>query len=168
MHAILLHLIIFTGIRNGEVVGLKWDDIDFATKTVYIQRERLYVSTVGIVTDTPKTESSIRKISVPTFIMQMLSDLKTEQSDRKEKSSTQEQSINGSSTFRLSTGLKRRQSTTSGILTQQFYRPWEPKLLVYPKDLGIPIPALRKKSTSIYLMTLTIQFHMNLTAITKM
>lgn len=85
MHAILLHLIIFTGMRNGEVMGLKWDDIDFAAKTVYIQRERLYVSTVGIVTDTPKTESSIRKISVPTFIMQMLSDLKAEQSDWKEK-----------------------------------------------------------------------------------
>ena len=85
MHAVLLHLIIFTGMRNGEVMGLRWDDIDFDAKTIYIQRERLYVSTVGIVTDTPKTESSIRKISVPPFIVQMLSDLKTEQIDWKEK-----------------------------------------------------------------------------------
>lgn len=84
-HATLLHLVLFTGMRNGEVMGLKWSDIDFDSNTINIQRERLYVSTVGIVTDTPKTENSIRKISVPEFVMEMLTDLKAFQDNLKEK-----------------------------------------------------------------------------------
>ena len=84
-HATLLHLVLFTGMRNGEIMGLKWSDVDFVNNTISIQRERLYVSTVGIVTDTPKSENSIRKISVPVFVMEMLNDLRDFQDDLKEK-----------------------------------------------------------------------------------
>lgn len=84
-HATLLHLVLFTGIRNGEAMGLKWDDVDFDNNTINIQRERLYVSNVGIVTDTPKTANSVRIISVPEFVMEMLNDLKDFQGDLKTK-----------------------------------------------------------------------------------
>lgn len=84
-HATLLHLVLFTGMRNGEIMGLKWSDIDFANNTISIQRERLYVSNVGIVTDTPKSENSVRQISAPEFIMDMLKELRAFQNDLKEK-----------------------------------------------------------------------------------
>lgn len=84
-HATLVMLILFTGMRTGEVMGLKWSDINFETNTLKIERERIYVSAMGIIEDTPKTESSRRTISFPVTIMDMLKALKAHQNDCRTK-----------------------------------------------------------------------------------
>lgn len=76
-NATLIILVLFTGLRNGEVMGLKWEDIDLNKRIINICRERLYVSTVGVVTDTPKTAESNRAISVPDFVINLLIQLKS-------------------------------------------------------------------------------------------
>src|SRR5699024_12293862 len=38
IHYIAFYLAIFTGMRQGEILGLKWDSIDFDNKTLYVQR----------------------------------------------------------------------------------------------------------------------------------
>lgn len=81
MQATLILLILFTGLRTGEVMGIKWEDIDFNNNTIDINKERVYISNLGVITDTPKTDSSIRTVSVPQFIMDMLTDLKAFQAD---------------------------------------------------------------------------------------
>lgn len=52
-------VMIGSGLRSGELIGLKWKDIDFNTETISIKR-RIRKGDI----DKPKTHSSIRKISV--------------------------------------------------------------------------------------------------------
>lgn len=82
-NATIIFLILFTGMRTGEVMGLKWDDVDFENKAIKIERERIYTSS-GVIEKEPKTEMSERAISVPDFIIELLISLKSFQTKNKE------------------------------------------------------------------------------------
>ena len=69
---ILVHLLLITGARRGEILGLKWDKVDFDSNQVYICNNVLYSADVGIYEDTPKTERSKRYVSLPAETMQLL------------------------------------------------------------------------------------------------
>ena len=84
-HATMIFLILFTGMRTGEIMGLRWEDVDLKQNKLYIHEERIYVSNVGVITDTPKTDRSNREISFPAFIGDMLKELKSHQEDCREK-----------------------------------------------------------------------------------
>lgn len=58
----MLHLLITTGLRRGELLGLKWSDIDFENLTVEVQRNITYSKAQGIVVDTTKTAKSKRTV----------------------------------------------------------------------------------------------------------
>ena len=68
----LVHLLLITGARRGEILGLKWDKVDFSNNQVYICNNVLYSVDVGIYEDTPKTERSKRYVSLPAETMQLL------------------------------------------------------------------------------------------------
>ena len=68
----LVHMLLITGARRGEILGLKWDKVDFTNNQVYICNNILYSADIGIYEDTPKTERSKRYISLPTETMQFL------------------------------------------------------------------------------------------------
>lgn len=68
----LVHLLLITGARRGEILGLKWDKVDFTNNQVYICNNILYSADVGIYEDTPKTERSKRYISLPAETMLLL------------------------------------------------------------------------------------------------
>ena len=72
--AILLD--IFTGARLGELVGLEWSDIDFKNGIININKSSQYLSEKGVFTKAPKTESSIRDVAVPDFIVSLLEEYK--------------------------------------------------------------------------------------------
>lgn len=57
----LLALMALTGMRRGEVLGLRWDDILFDKNLIMVRRNVTYVTNDPQV-DTPKTTSGIRKI----------------------------------------------------------------------------------------------------------
>lgn len=59
------------GMRRGECLGLKWSDINFKEKTIYVKRQ-LIVTTKGIHFEEPKTVDSIRKIMITDYLMQVL------------------------------------------------------------------------------------------------
>lgn len=52
-----------TGVRRGELLGLKWRDIDFKEKIIHIERAVTKIKG-GVIIDKPKTETSIRTIPV--------------------------------------------------------------------------------------------------------
>ena len=52
-------LAFFTGMRSGEMIGLRWDDIDFFRNEISIKR----AIKMGVVS-TPKTVSSVRDIDI--------------------------------------------------------------------------------------------------------
>ena len=68
----LVHLLLITGARRGEILGLKWDKVDFQNKRIYICNNVLYQPKLGIYEDTPKTEKSKRYISLPDETMKIL------------------------------------------------------------------------------------------------
>lgn len=52
-----------TGLRTGELVGLKWEDIDFENKTLKVQRSMEYRYSVGVWrVGEPKSKSGYRTI----------------------------------------------------------------------------------------------------------
>lgn len=49
----------FTAMRSEEIIGLKWEDVDFKRKEIHIKRA-IKMGTVSI----PKTKNSIRVIDI--------------------------------------------------------------------------------------------------------
>lgn len=68
----LILLAIVTGIRRGELLGLKWQDIDFKKRKMRIRRELVYVPKIGLIEKNPKSEHSKREISLPLFVADAL------------------------------------------------------------------------------------------------
>ncbi len=64
---------IATGLRRGELLGLKWTDVNYDAGTIYIQRQICRID--GVVTEGPlKTKNSYRKIVIPSDVMAALKD----------------------------------------------------------------------------------------------
>jgi integrase len=74
-HAILLALA--TGVRRGELLALRWNNVNFEDKTITI-KENMVELKGGIHFETPKTEASFRNISVDDIIMDELARFKTD------------------------------------------------------------------------------------------
>lgn len=75
----MITLFIYSGMRRGELLGLKWDDIDFKTGHIQISRALLYTPEKGIYEDTPKNEKSKRSITIPASVIKLLEEQKIEQ-----------------------------------------------------------------------------------------
>lgn len=71
-HKTLVYLAIASGAREGEIMGLEWRHIDFNNNTITIEQSSQYLVGKGIFTKTPKNESSIRVISMPKNVMDLL------------------------------------------------------------------------------------------------
>jgi len=54
-----LALSFFTGLRTGEAVALKWEDINFKTQELEVKRSRRYGKDI-----TPKTQKSVRVVPI--------------------------------------------------------------------------------------------------------
>lgn len=74
----MLYLLITTGLRRGELLGLQWGDIDFDNLTIEIKRNVTYTKRKGIVVDTPKTENSNRIIPLLSVVAELLKHYKRE------------------------------------------------------------------------------------------
>lgn len=60
----LLHLAISTGMRQGELLGLKWSDLDWQTSQLNIRRQLSKSAGAGYELTTPKTKAGIRNIDL--------------------------------------------------------------------------------------------------------
>lgn len=75
-YKVAIILTVFTGVRLGELMGLEWTDVDFKNGIISINRSSQYLSDMGVFTKVPKTESSIREIAIPEFIISLLEEYK--------------------------------------------------------------------------------------------
>lgn len=69
---ICLKLLLLTGLRIGELNGLKWSDIDYVKKVVHVRRNRLYDPKLGYYEKEPKTKTSTRDIPIPEALIKDL------------------------------------------------------------------------------------------------
>ncbi|MEH7417384.1 tyrosine-type recombinase/integrase [Neobacillus drentensis] len=63
-------LAIFTGMRQGEILGLRWRDIDFENKIIYIRQTLSHDGKE--LRNAAKTKSSLRSITIPEALIQQL------------------------------------------------------------------------------------------------
>ena len=75
-YKVAIILTVFTGVRLGELMGLEWQDVDFKNGIISINRSSQYLANMGVFTKVPKTESSIREIAIPEFIISLLEEYK--------------------------------------------------------------------------------------------
>ncbi len=71
LHA-LFELALHTGLRRGELLGLRWEDLDLDAGTAAIRRTLQRTSTDGLTTLPTKTWASERRIALPTRCVQLL------------------------------------------------------------------------------------------------
>lgn len=85
--AIGIMLSLLLGLRESEICGLKWSDVDFVNKVIYIKRIVSRVKSFDtktktkIIITTPKTEKSIRTLPIPEKIFNILYSVKKEMKD---------------------------------------------------------------------------------------
>lgn len=72
-------LMIATGARRGEIMGLKWSAIDFKKDEIKICTNLLYSKQRGIYADTPKT-GEVRYVCIDHSVIQLLAQYRKEQS----------------------------------------------------------------------------------------
>lgn len=60
----MFYLELVSGVRKGELVALLWDDLDIERRTISVSKQALSRPGGEIVVNRPKTENSIRAISI--------------------------------------------------------------------------------------------------------
>lgn len=78
---VVIQLAIHTGMRQGEVFGLKWEDVHLNESCIYIKRSLAHVVGVGNILQEPKTKSSKRKMLLMKADVEMLKKYKDWQSN---------------------------------------------------------------------------------------
>jgi integrase len=68
----VLILAVTTGMRRGELVALRWSDVDLNKGVLHVQRTASRVGSYGIVENDPKTRSSRRKVVLSNVALKML------------------------------------------------------------------------------------------------
>ncbi|WP_329138319.1 site-specific integrase [Streptomyces sp. NBC_01476] len=68
----LFELALRTGLRKGELLGLRWEDLDLAGATASIRRTLQRTNSGGLTALPTKTESSERRIALPTECLRSL------------------------------------------------------------------------------------------------
>ncbi|WP_281532558.1 tyrosine-type recombinase/integrase [Anaerocolumna aminovalerica] len=73
---------LFTGMRSGELRGIKWKDVDFKKKEIHIRKTLVYLNKEYSL-EPPKTKSSKRDIPMLDNVYQLLKEHKKQQLERK-------------------------------------------------------------------------------------
>lgn len=77
----LFMLIIVTAMRRGEVLALRWSNIDFERQVLHVLHTVDYIPKYGYVENEPKTRAGKRKISLPWFLIEMLQEHRAKQDE---------------------------------------------------------------------------------------
>ena len=67
----MFYLELVSGVRKGELVALLWDDLDTASRTISVSKQAA-VRNGEITISRPKTETSVRRISIPQEAIDLL------------------------------------------------------------------------------------------------
>ena len=71
-HGLALQLGLVLGLRRGEIVGLRWSDIDFDRGVLTVRNQRLRLDSGQIIDATPKSRSSVRSMPLPAALLLQL------------------------------------------------------------------------------------------------
>jgi integrase len=63
---------LMSGMRHGEMLALRWTDIDFEARTLSIRHNTTYLAGHGFIEGDPKTDAGVRVIILPQFVTKAL------------------------------------------------------------------------------------------------
>ena len=78
-----VHLLLVSGCRRGELLGLKWDHVDWENGQIHIDCTLLYAGDRGVYEGSPKTRDSVRTIRLPEETMLLLAEYRRWQSQQR-------------------------------------------------------------------------------------
>lgn len=65
-------IMMYAGLRRGELIPLTWGDVDFSNKTISVNKSVEEIGSKFVVKDSAKTPAGIRLISIPQVLMDFL------------------------------------------------------------------------------------------------
>ena len=65
-----------TGLRRGELLALQWDDLNLETGELQVTKQVYRTKEDGLLISKPKTKSSIRTVSLPPTLLNILKEYK--------------------------------------------------------------------------------------------
>ena len=68
----MFYLELVSGLRKGELVALLWSDLDIENQTITVNKQATHDEHGNIVITRPKTETSVRQISIPQRAVELL------------------------------------------------------------------------------------------------
>ncbi len=78
---LLIEIALFTGMRRGEIVGLKWSDINFDKQCLSVKRSVYKPKGEKSIEKEPKSHSSFRTIAIPNCLCETLKKYKKYQTE---------------------------------------------------------------------------------------
>jgi len=81
----LLTVAVTTGMRRGEILALRWADIDVQRGSLQVRRTVDFIAKHGYVETEPKTASGKRQIALPPFVVEMLKSHRIQQLEQRLK-----------------------------------------------------------------------------------
>lgn len=88
MYMTMIYLAIDIGLREGELTGLKWEDINFNTCEISINKQRHYIAGIGDVEGKPKTDAGMRTVTASKTVISLLKEYKKQQTENRLKFGT--------------------------------------------------------------------------------
>ena len=85
----MIMLLIYTGMRRGELFGLEWKDIDFENGYLNIVRTSQYIGNKTLITKEPKTKSSRRCMKISQSLVDLLKEYRAFQSEQRLKTGSE-------------------------------------------------------------------------------
>ena len=79
----IILLAVASGLRLGELVGLKWSDVDFEKCVLHVTKSNQAMKGRGIFTKSPKNETSFRDVAISTTVVDLLKKYRNEQDREK-------------------------------------------------------------------------------------
>lgn len=86
----LYHLAITTGLRQGELLGLKWGDIDWSANTLQVKRQLQRMKGEGLVFSPPKTKAGLRLVQLGSGGMRLMAEHRKRQDIERQRLDWQE------------------------------------------------------------------------------
>lgn len=68
----LFEVAVLTGLRRGEITGLRWSDVDLAARKVAVRRNRVTVNGRVVEQNAPKTKAGLRTAALSDFAVAIL------------------------------------------------------------------------------------------------
>lgn len=86
-YKLLAILALTTGLRRGELMALEWEHFDLKAKTLEVKKSFVYLAgpDKGLILKDPKTEESQRIIAIPETLIELLSQHKAKQNEKRLK-----------------------------------------------------------------------------------